>query len=118
MKHLTNLFEQLRTVDFEIRKDADGKEKWSQNQRNSTRASILEALKNDLVDAGFEAYRVDKGISVVVPNDELGQISFVLAPTMSDFGTDPIDDHEEWERKQKAKAEKAEARKAKAKKAA
>lgn len=106
MKNLQNLLTELNTTEIPTIETEEGT-KYNQTYRNKLRRRIVEALLEDFLDLGFDAYQVDRGVAFIVPNEELGSISFILAPTMTSLDYDPEEEADLFQQKQEKKKKKA-----------
>ena len=73
MENLIKVLSSYKGFKFKVSND-----KINQLERNAFKSAFINALMLDLNYAGFEVGLVDKGIAVLVDNDELGPIAVVL----------------------------------------
>lgn len=73
MENLIKVLSSYKGFKFKV-----ANEKINQLERNAFKSAFINALMLDLNYAGFEVGLVDKGIAVLVDNDELGPIAVVL----------------------------------------
>jgi hypothetical protein len=73
MENLIKLLSSYKGFKFKV-----ANEKINQLERNAFKSAFIKALMSDLSSAGLEVGLVDKGVAVLVDNDELGPIAVVL----------------------------------------
>jgi hypothetical protein len=73
MENLIKVLSSYKGFKFKV-----ANEKINQLERNAFKSAFINALMLDLNYAGFEVGLVDKGVAVLVDNDELGPIAVVL----------------------------------------
>lgn len=72
MQNLVKLLEELKTRQFKITIDKNGKSKVQQTQRNGLKAEILTAIMEDIKSAYPElVFRTDEGIVLEIANDSI-----------------------------------------------
>ena len=119
MKNLTSFFASLETLELKTNENANGSLTIQQTQRNSLRAAMMQAFKEDLLDEGFDVFETSDGIILAVENDELGTISIEAKLTIKALDYDPVYEAEAFEMTQMDKAaDKARKAEAKARKIA
>jgi hypothetical protein len=73
MENLIKVLSAYKGFKFKVAND-----KINQLERNAFKSAFINALMSDLNYAGFEVGLVDKGLAVLVDNDELGPLTVVL----------------------------------------
>lgn len=126
MQNLVKLLEELKTRQFKITIDKNGKSKLQQTQRNNLKAEILTALMEDIRTEYPELiFRTDEGIILEIANDSVadnldseslgsGAITIALDLKIKDLDSNATDLANAYAIDLAEKAEKAE-QKAKAK---
>lgn len=98
---MKNYLETVKTTVFALNE----KKELKQNVRNAFRSDFMEALKNGLVELGFDAKMTEDGIGITIPNDELGYIPVVVSATVKDLDYSVDDENDAYLEKLEAKAE-------------
>ena len=73
MENLIKVLSSYKGFKFKVSND-----KINQLERNAFKSAFINALMLDLNYAGFEVGLVDKGLAVLVDNDELGPLTVVI----------------------------------------
>lgn len=73
MENLIKVLSSYKGFKFKV-----ANEKINQLERNAFKSAFINALMLDLNYAGFEVGLVDKGLAVLVDNDELGPLTVVI----------------------------------------
>lgn len=105
MRDMKNFLSVVEIVKEKIYNITD-KGRIKQKEQLELKTSLTNALLKDFESAGVESYAVQKGIVILLQNDEEGAIPLEVTITTKPLDYDYDQLHEEWLEKEAARSEK------------
>lgn len=102
MENLKRVAEQIKTMKLTL-----NGVKLKQTERNDLKAKLVDAIAEDIAEAGLEVLEVAQGKAIVLENDQEGNVVTVFDSVIKNFDYDAYDEAEAYRVEREEKAKKA-----------